>query len=111
MDAARLIERWAERDARYARRWHRAKPARLSADECSTIVRFRISEALMLPAGKGRSAALRYLEEWRPPIISAWRDPLIDLDAENERHRRRWQGRTDGQRAEPGNQDHETTPG
>ena len=90
MDAARLIGTWAERDARYAQRWHAGRPAPLTPDECSTIGRFRISEALMVPAGKGRDAALRYLREWTPPAVEAWCDPMLRLDTYNDRRRRRF---------------------
>jgi hypothetical protein len=88
MDASLLIEKWAERDSRYAKRWHAEHPAPLSADECSTIVRFRIAEALLVPAGKGRNAALRYIADWRPPGVSPW-NPLLIYELENRRRRKR----------------------
>ena len=91
MDAGRLIELWSERDARYAVRWIDGRPAPLTVVECSTIERLRICEALMLPAGKGRNAALGYVRDWHPPCVVPWRDPLADLDDDNER--RRWRGR------------------
>jgi len=94
MDASRLIEAWCERDARYATRWIAGRPAPLTLAESTAIEMSRIREAMTLPAGPERCAALAYIEDWTrcPPAVEG-PDPLRGLDHDNVRHRARWHGR------------------
>lgn len=94
MDAARLISAWDERDARYEARWVGGRPAPLTLGESTAIEMGRIREAMTLPAGPERDAALAHIRGWvkQPPCVTA-PDPLLDLDDDNKRRRARWQRR------------------
>lgn len=67
--ADELIERWDERDARYARRRMGGRPHPLSIAEQDAITAYRAAEGGTLADPEERRRALGALLWWRPPEV------------------------------------------